>query len=96
MRISLHEVRRIAALANLDLDRAAEERVRSDLDSILTYVEALDAIDTSAVPPAHDAAAEPLRLREDRPVPSLAPGEPIANAPEPGRGQFKVPRVITR
>lgn len=94
MRISGEEVRRLADLAYLRLDPESEERLRRDLDEILAYVEKLNELDTSSVKPALGVTEQRAGLREDLESPSLGEEQALANAPEPGRGHFKVPRVI--
>jgi len=41
-------------------------------------------------------AAETATLREDSPRPGTPNSEALANAPLPGAGYFKVPKVIER
>jgi len=94
MKITREEVRRVAALAHLELDSALEERLRSNLDQILGYVGKLDEIDTAAVEPALGVTEERETYREDLELPGLPADEALANAPESGGGHFKVPRVI--
>ncbi len=94
MKITLEEVRRVAALAHLDLDAASSERLRSNLDQILDYVEKLNEVDTSSVEPALAVTEQFESFREDREEPGLPAEEALANAPESGDGHFKVPRVI--
>jgi aspartyl-tRNA(Asn)/glutamyl-tRNA(Gln) amidotransferase subunit C len=94
MKITLDEVRRVAALAHLELDSALEERLRANLDQILGYVGKLDEIDTAAVEPALGVTEQRVTYREDRELPGLPAEEALANAPESNEGHFKVPRVI--
>jgi aspartyl-tRNA(Asn)/glutamyl-tRNA(Gln) amidotransferase subunit C len=94
MRITLEEVQRIAALAHLELDPAARDRLRSDLDQILSYVEKVNELDTDGVPPALGVTERGASVREDRPGACLSVEEALSNAPEPDVGQFKVPRVL--
>jgi aspartyl-tRNA(Asn)/glutamyl-tRNA(Gln) amidotransferase subunit C len=94
MKIALEEVRRVAALAHLELDESGAERLRAHLDQILGYVEKLDEVDTSEVEPALGVTDRPDGYREDRERPCLPADEALANAPESGEGHFKVPRVI--
>lgn len=93
MKITLQEVRRIAHLANLRFDDAGLERFRVHLDQILGYIDKLGQVDTSHVEPAAGGGTAG-RLREDEPLPPLSADEALANAPESGRGHFKVPRVM--
>lgn len=98
MKIGLEEVRKVAALAHLQLSDAELERLRAELDQILLYVDKLSELDTEGVEPAIglpglSAAAHPA-LRQDNLEPSLSTEAALANAPESGNSHFKVPRVI--
>ena len=94
MKVSLDEVRRVAALAHLELDEAAEERLRGHLEEILAYVEQLNEVSTEGVAPAGGAVETAGVMREDRAAPSLDTSAALANAPESGQGHFKVPRIL--
>jgi aspartyl-tRNA(Asn)/glutamyl-tRNA(Gln) amidotransferase subunit C len=94
--LSLADVERIAALANLELTDEEKELFRRQLAEILAYAEQVQAIDTSGVPATAHVLARHGAERQDAPKPSLAVREALANAPEAEReaGLFKVPRVI--
>ncbi len=99
MKITVDEVRYIAALANLALTDAEIVRFQAELSGILDHFEKLNGIDTAGV----DAMAQVLfsgdpaaTLREDIPVPPLGNEAALANAPQSGGGYFKVPKVIER
>jgi aspartyl-tRNA(Asn)/glutamyl-tRNA(Gln) amidotransferase subunit C len=94
VRISIEEVRRIARLAHLGLDPGGEERLRADLDQILAYVDNLNELDTTGIPEAAGPAGPGAPMRDDAAGSPLAPEAALANAPETGRGHFKVPRVL--
>jgi aspartyl-tRNA(Asn)/glutamyl-tRNA(Gln) amidotransferase subunit C len=94
MKVSLEEVRRVAALANLELEASAEERLRGHLEEILGYVGQLDEVNTEGVAPAGGAVEAAEGMRADRAAPSLDTGAALANAPESGQGHFKVPRIL--
>lgn len=94
MALSLAEVRRIAALARLELTSEEEIRFAEQLSAILSYVEQLEALDVSGVEPMTHALAEAPTLREDAVLPSLTPGEALANAPAREGTFFVVPRII--
>ncbi len=75
-----------------------------DLDSILTYIDRLNELDTKDVPPmtqvaaseeASDASAIPA-TRDDKPKPCLPRSEAMQNAPTTDGQFFKVPKVIER
>ena len=99
MKITENEVRYVAALANLSLTDAEAARLRHDLDGILEHMDKLREIDTTGVEPMAQVlfeAEETATLRRDVAVPPLGNQEALANAPQPGAGYFKVPKVIER
>lgn len=51
MKITLAEVEHVARLARLELTAEEKERMRAQLDSILSYIDKLNELDTSAVEP---------------------------------------------
>ena len=99
MKITEKEVRYVAELANLNLTDAEVAKLRVDLDGILDHFDKLNEADTSGVEPMTQVLfdAEPTAtLREDIAVPPLGNRAALANAPLPGAGYFKVPKVIER
>ena len=99
MKITEKEVRYVAALANLALTDAEIARMQHDLDGILEHMDRLKEIDVSGVAPMAQVlydAEETATLREDVHIPSLGNATALANAPQPGAGYFKVPKVIER
>ena len=103
-RVAAEDVRRVAALANLELTEVESVRMQRDLNAILDYVAQLNELDTSAVEPMAQVS-DVLRkggedttavLREDRVVPSLDRQRVMALAPETDGVFFKVPKVIER
>lgn len=99
MKITDQEVRYVAALANLTLTEDEIARMVHDLDEILTHIDKLNELDTSAVEPMAQVlydAEETATLRADVEQPSLSNEEAIANAPKAGAGYYKVPLVIER
>lgn len=99
MKITEKEVRYVADLANLRLSDDEVARLRSDLDGILEHMDRLKEIDTTGIEPMAQVlfdAGESATLRADVPVPPLGNQDALANAPQPGAGYFKVPKVIER
>ncbi len=94
MKISRDQVEHIAELAKLDLTEAEVEMYAEQLSAILDYVEQLNRLDTSAIPPT--ASVLPLHnvLRPDEARPSLPTGERLANAPDAAQDQFRVAAVL--
>ena len=99
MKITEKEVRYVAGLANLHLTDAEVAKFEADLDEILTHADKLSEINTDGVEPMAQvlyAAEKTATLRADVPLPPLGNREALANAPQPGGGYFKVPKVIER
>lgn len=99
MRITEKEVRYVADLANLSLSDAEVAQLRTDLDGILEHMDRLKEIDTTGIEPMSQVlfdAGETATLREDIPAAPLGNQDALANAPQPGSGYFKVPKVIER
>jgi aspartyl/glutamyl-tRNA(Asn/Gln) amidotransferase C subunit len=99
VKITEKEVRYVAELANLKLTDAEISRFEADLNGILEHFDKLNEIDTTGVPPMAQVlfeSGETATLREDVPVEPLGNEAALANAPQPGAGYFKVPKVIER
>ncbi len=94
MRISAQTVRDLCDLAQLTLDPAEAERMRSDLERILQYVEKLEELDTEGIPPTSHVLEVPTPTRSDEAGAVLPVEEVVRNAPEASGGAFVVPRVI--
>lgn len=106
MKVTEKDVAYVADLANLELTDHERQRMLKDLNSILDYIDLLNELDTSNVPPMAQTSAKFGRLdpgsasanasREDVPVPSLPHTEAMKNAPETDGDFFKVPKVIEK
>ncbi len=87
-------VKRIARLARIAVPEAELAPLAKELSGILTWVEQLDAVDTAGVEPMTSVVAVTLPMREDAVTDGGVPDEVLANAPEPARGFFTVPKVV--
>ena len=99
MKITEAEIRRVADLAQLALTEDEVHRMAKDMDGILNYIDKLNELNTDSVEPMAQVlyeAEETATLREDVVRPSLTNAEAVANAPTPGAGYYKVPKVIER
>ena len=93
-RISSDEVRHVALLSRLEFSDAEIERFGRDLNDILEYIEKLNELDTSAVPPTSHALKSENVFRADELRPCLTNDEALANAPERDGPFFAVPQVL--
>jgi aspartyl-tRNA(Asn)/glutamyl-tRNA(Gln) amidotransferase subunit C len=90
------QVARIAHLARLALTEQELELFARQLGSILDYVEQLQKVDTTGVPPTSHPLDLTAALRPDEVRPSVSRDEAVSAAPDPAvdAGLFKVPRVL--
>jgi aspartyl-tRNA(Asn)/glutamyl-tRNA(Gln) amidotransferase subunit C len=94
--LTIADVERIAALAQLELTDEEKQLFTKQLADILTYAEQVQSLDTTGVTAtAHVLPGQRLE-RDDAPRPSLPVDDAIGNAPDAEReaGLFRVPRVI--
>ncbi len=94
MKISKEEVEHVAVLARLKFSENEIERFADQLNHILAYMDQLEKLDTSTVPPTFHAVAQKNIFREDAVQPSLDIDLTLANGPDPDRGFFRVPKII--
>jgi aspartyl-tRNA(Asn)/glutamyl-tRNA(Gln) amidotransferase subunit C len=94
VKITLAEVEHVARLARLALDADEKERMRSQLDAILGYVEQLRRVNTDGVEPTAHVLPLVNVLRDDEVRPSYPVEAMLANAPDVQDGQFRVPRIL--
>jgi aspartyl-tRNA(Asn)/glutamyl-tRNA(Gln) amidotransferase subunit C len=93
-KITMKEVEHVARLSRLALSDDEKERMRRELDGILSYIDKLRALDTAGVPPTSHAVPMTNVMREDEPRPSLAQDEMLANAPDRSGELIRVPKII--
>ncbi len=93
--LTVADVERIAALAQLELTAEEKQLFAKQLADVLDYAAQLQAVDTSGVPATAHVLGDPVE-RDDAERPSLPVDEAIGNAPDaaPAAGLFRVPRVI--
>ncbi len=96
-KITAADVRETATLARLELSDEEIARLTRELDAILGYMELLDTLDVSGVPPMTHAVDLDMPLRDDV-LEALEPQLPVeaalADAPRPHDGFFEVPKII--
>jgi len=112
MKVTDKDVAYVADLANLELTEQERAGMLRDLNSILDYVERLNELDTSEVPPMAQVSDRygvdeskqggerfAYASREDVLEglrKSLPHDEALANAPDADEDFFRVPKVIER
>lgn len=91
-------VRKLADLAHLSLTDEECDSFTAEIQTILTYAETIQSLDTEGVEPTSHALLEAggggEATRDDEPRSGLAREEVLEAAPDDGDGLFKVPRVL--
>jgi aspartyl-tRNA(Asn)/glutamyl-tRNA(Gln) amidotransferase subunit C len=112
MKVTEKDVAYVADLANLDLTAEERRGMLRDLNSILEYVDRLNDLDTSDVPPMAQVSDRYGAKNSGEPSErfsyaahedileglrkSLPHEEALANAPDADGEFFRVPKVIER
>jgi len=93
-KISEADVRHVAYLSRLEFADSEIQRFTEDLNNILTHVDKLAALDTTAIAPTSHSLKMENVFREDEVRPSLTNEQALANVPEREGLFFKVPQII--
>ncbi len=94
MPLSHAQVEHIAELARLSLTAAEMTLFQEQLSAILDYAAALQAVDTSAIPPTASVLSLRNVMREDTARPSLLREDVLANAPDAAEDCFRVRTIL--
>ena len=93
-KITLEQVLHVAKLARLSLSDDEARQMQQQLDAILGYMEELDELDVSDVPPTFHSIPMDAPLRPDVPARCSDRSEILAQAPRSEAGGFAVPLVL--
>ena len=98
MPITESDIEKIALLAHLDITEDERKTFAPQISEIVSYVEQLNAIDTSAVEPALGGltpeSEQTESSRPDEVQPSLGQKLALDQAPDAASGHFRVPKVL--
>jgi aspartyl-tRNA(Asn)/glutamyl-tRNA(Gln) amidotransferase subunit C len=87
-------VKRIAHLSRLKITAQEAQSLKRELNGILAWVEALNAIPAGGVEPMTSTEAAALNMREDAVTDGGCAPDILKNAPKSEDGFFLVPKVI--
>lgn len=93
-RISVDQVKHVAHLARLAITEEEANTFTKQLDSIISFAELLNELDTTNVEPTAHVLEIKNVMREDRSQQGLPLEEVLKNAPEHQDGQIKVPGIM--
>ncbi len=94
MIINKETVESIAHLARLELEGKETEKMVTEMNKILEWMNQLDQVDTEGVAPLIHMSMETNVLREDEVNNTLNHERALVNAPKKDSDYFRVPKVI--
>jgi aspartyl-tRNA(Asn)/glutamyl-tRNA(Gln) amidotransferase subunit C len=94
MSVDQGAVRRIAHLARIAVTDAEVPHLQDQINAILSFVDALNAVDVSGVEPMTSVIPMKLPMRDDVVTDGEIEPAVLANAPLAEDGFFVVPKII--
>jgi aspartyl-tRNA(Asn)/glutamyl-tRNA(Gln) amidotransferase subunit C len=94
MNIDKEALQKIAHLARLEMPESAEKEMMDSLNSVLTWMEELNEINTDNVTPLTHMSLEVNALRQDIVIPNITREQGLKNAPKQDGEYFMVPKVM--
>ena len=94
MKIDQQTLHKIAHLSRLEVKPEEETELIASLESVLSWMEQLDSIDTTGVEPLTHISEELNVFREDVVGEHLSRKDALQNAPSQDGTYFRVPKVI--
>lgn len=94
MAISREDVRHIAKLARLRFSDEGEAKMADEMGQILDYVDKLNELDTTGVPPMSHVLDIHNVFRDDEVEQRIDHEDALRNAPDADSDYFRVPKVI--
>ena len=86
----------LSKLAKLKFDKESAKKMKSDLDTILGFVDAISRVDTDEVEPLIYMSEEINVLRADEISNEVSQENALKNAPQKDSDYFKVPTVLKK
>ena len=94
MPIDKNQVKKVAKLSRISLDDNKIVSLSKDLDSILTFVERLNELDTKEIKTLKSITDKTLEARNDIVDDGKIKNDILKNSPEKNEDFFIVPKVI--
>ncbi len=94
MSVDLATVKRVAHLSRIALSEDEAERMTSELNGILGFVEQLSEVNVDGVEPMTSVMPMQMKKREDIVMDGDKATDIVANAPNSDRNFFLVPKVV--
>jgi aspartyl-tRNA(Asn)/glutamyl-tRNA(Gln) amidotransferase subunit C len=94
MQIDRETLNKIAHLARLEYNEKDSEKMLTDMNNMVAFVEKLKEVDTTGVEPLTTMSHEINALREDGVKGQLEREQALRNAPKKDSQFFRVPKVL--
>lgn len=94
MKITTEMVDYVSVLSRLSLPEEEKTAMASELEKIVSYMDVLNALDTTGVEPMSHVFPVKNVLREDEVLPSRERADLLANTPVPDEEAFLVPKTV--
>lgn len=94
MKVTEETIEHVADLARLNIFEAEKEKLTLEMESIISYIDKLNELDTTDVKPMEHVIPMQNVLREDVVTDSFDREELLKNAPSCENGCYKVPKVV--
>lgn len=94
MSVDIETVKRVAKLSRIAVSDAQAEKMQSELNNILGFVEQLNEVDVSNVEPMTSVVETSMKKRQDIVNDGEKADDIIANAPASEDHFFMVPKVV--
>lgn len=94
MALNIPDIKRLAHLAQIEINDSEAEKTLTKLSGILTLIEEMQAVDTTGITPMSHSQDVVQRLRDDVVTATNQRDTFQANAPAVDSGLYLVPKVI--
>ena len=94
MSVDKDTVKRVAKLARINVSDTEAEGLKSELNTILGFVEQLNEVDIEGVQPMVSVTPMVMKKRDDEVTDGEKAGDIVANAPLTEDHYFLVPTVV--
>ena len=94
MTIDLKTVKHISKLSRISIDDNKAKKLVKDLNSIFSFIEKLNELDTKNTEPLTSIAETTLKLRKDEIKSKNIREDILKNSPDKNKDFFVVPKVV--
>ena len=94
MTIDLKTVKHISKLSRISIDDKKAKKLSNDLNSIFSFIEKLNELDTKNTEPLTSIVETTLKLRKDEIKSQNIREDILKNSPDKNKDFFVVPKVV--